>query len=106
MVEHECPYATKIDTHSIKIEALETKSNYKEEIITEMKTDIKEIKEALNDYVLKSIDDDSNIKEILNRQDQRITQLETTDRNNRHYIRLLLTLVTISIALNILKLKA
>ena len=104
-MENECPYDTKIDTHSTKIKALETKSNYKEEIITEMKQDIKEIKKALNDYVLKSIDDDSNIKKILNRQDQRITQLETTDRNNRHYIRLLLTLVTISIALNILKLK-
>ena len=106
MVEHECPYATKIDTHSTKIEALETKSNYKEELITEMKDDIKDIKETVNEFMLKSIDDDSNIKEILNRQDQRITQLETTDRNNRHYIRLLLTLVTISIALNILKLKA
>lgn len=104
-MEHECPYATKIDTHSIKIEALETKSNYKEELITEMKDDIKDIKETVNEFMLKSIDDDSNIKEILNRQDQRITQLETTDRNNRHYIRLLLTLVTISIALNILKLK-
>ena len=105
MTEHKCPYTPRINEHSVKIETLETKSNYKEELITEMKQDIKDIKEALNDYVLKSINDDSNIKEILNKQDQRITSLETTDRNNRHYIRLLLTLVTISIALNILRVK-
>lgn len=103
MVEHECPYATKIDTHSLKIEALETRVDYKEELITEMKNDIKEIKETVNSFMMKSIDDDSNIKEILNRQDQRITQLETTNRNTRYFIGLLLTMVTISIALNILK---
>ena len=104
-MEHECPYATKIDTHSLKIEALETRVDYKEELITEMKNDIKEIKETVNSFMLKSIDDDSNIKEIINRQDQRITQLETTNRNTRYFIGLLLTMVTISIALNILKFK-
>ena len=103
MVEHECPYSNKIDTHSIKIEALETKAQYKEEIITEMKDDIKDIKETVNKFMLKSIDDDSNLKEILNRQDNRITELETTNRNTKLFLRLLLTLVTISIALNILK---
>ena len=104
-MEHECPYATKIDTHSLKIEALETRVDYKEELITEMKNDIKEIKETVNSFMLKSIDDDSNIKEIINRQDQRITQLETTNQNTRYFIGLLLTMVTISIALNILKFK-
>ena len=85
MTTHECLHEQQIQGQSRKIEALETRADYKEDIIKELKTDmkelktdIKEIKEDINEFILKSVNDDSNIKEILNKQDNRITSLETT----------------------------
>ena len=85
MTTHECLHEKQIQGQSRKIEALETRADYKEDIIKELKTDmkelktdIKEIKEDINEFILKSVNDDSNIKEILNKQDNRITSLETT----------------------------
>ena len=74
-----------IQNNSRQIAELQTRADYKEDIIKELKTDMKEIKqdmkdikEDINTFILKSVNDDSNIKEILNKQDNRITSLETT----------------------------
>ena len=79
--EHE----EQIQNNSRQIAELQTRADYKEDIIKELKTDMKEIKqdmkdikEDINTFILKSVNDDSNIKEILNKQDNRITSLETT----------------------------
>ena len=74
-----------IQENTRQIAELQTRADYKEDIIKELKTDMKEIKqdmkdikEDINNFILKSVNDDSNIKEILNKQDNRITSLETT----------------------------
>lgn len=81
----ECLHEEQIQGQSRKISELETRADYKEDIIKELKTDMKEIKqdmkdikEDINNFILQSVNDDSNIKEILNKQDNRITSLETT----------------------------
>lgn len=82
-----CMHEDQIMGQSRKIEALETRADYKEEIIKELKDDmkelkddIKEIKTDINNFILKSVNDDNLLKETLNRQDNRITSLETTVR--------------------------
>ena len=68
-----------------KIEALETRADYKDDAIRELKDDMKELKkdmkdlkEDINDFMLQSVNDDNCIKETLNNQDNRITTMETT----------------------------
>ena len=74
-----------IQENTRQIAELQTRSDYKEDLIKELKQDMKEIKqdmkdikEDINTFILQSVNDDSNIKEILNKQDNRITSLETT----------------------------
>lgn len=64
--------------HARKIEALETKSGYKEEMIKELKQDMKELNDKMdklsddvNEAIRKSITGDNEI-------DRRVTSLETT----------------------------
>lgn len=64
--------------HTRKIEALETKANYKEEMIKELKQDMKDLNdkmdklsEDVNEAIRNSITGDNEI-------DRRVTSLETT----------------------------
>ena len=96
MAEYTCIHEEQIQGQSRKIEALETRADYKEDMIKELKDDMKELKqdmkdlkEDINDFLLKSVDDDGKLKEILNKQDNRITSLETTVKVLRWLIGLL-----------------
>ena len=84
---HECLYDEQIQGQSRKIAELETKADYKEKIIMDLKSDIKDLKDSMDsldktitDFILKSINDDSALRELVNKQDNRITALETTNK--------------------------
>lgn len=81
---HECLHEEQILGQSRKIESLETRANYKEDVIKELKTDIKELKESMdsldktiNEYIIQSIKDDNTLKEYINSLENRVTSLES-----------------------------
>ena len=83
----ECAHEELIQTQSRKIAELETRADYKEKMINELSQNMKEIKQSMDsldksitDFILKSINDDSTLRELVNDQDNRITALETTNR--------------------------
>lgn len=83
----DCTYEDQIQGQGIKIAELETRANYKEQIIMDLKNDIKELKDSMDsldktitDFILKSINDDGALRELVNQQDNRITALETTNK--------------------------
>lgn len=88
MSEHiNCLHEEQIQDQGRKIAELETRANYKERIIVDIKDDIKDLKESMDslaktitDFILKSINDDSALRELVNQQDNRITSLEATNK--------------------------
>lgn len=89
MSEHivSCVHEEQIQDQSRKIAELETRADYKEKIIMDLKNDIKDLKKSMDsldntitDFILKSINDDGTLRELVNRQDNRITALEATNR--------------------------
>ena len=88
MSEHmDCPHEDQIQTQSRKITELETRADYKEKMINELNESMKEMKKSMEsldktitDFILKSINDDSSLRELVNDQDNRITALETTNK--------------------------
>lgn len=88
MSEHvDCLHEEQIQGQSRKIAELETRSNYKEKMIDKLNENMKDIKETIesldktiNNFILKSINDDGKLKEIINKQDNRITALETANK--------------------------
>ena len=75
-----CIHEDEFQTHSRKIAELETKAAYKEEMIKDLKKDMKELNdkmdklsEDVNNAIQKSIIGDNDI-------DKRVTSLETTVR--------------------------
>lgn len=88
MSEHvDCAHEEQIQGQSRKIAELETRSNYKEKMIDKLNENMKDIKETIesldktiNNFILKSINDDGKLKEIINKQDNRITALETANK--------------------------
>ena len=73
-----CYHEEEFQAHSRKIAELETKAQYKEEMIKDLKTDMKELNEKMdklsedvNNAIQKSIIGDNDI-------DKRVTSLETT----------------------------
>lgn len=89
MSEHtlECYHENQIQGQSRKIAELETRADYKEKMIDDLNENMKEIKKSIdsledtiNEFILKSINDDSNLRELVNAQDNRITALETTNK--------------------------
>ena len=75
-----CFHEDMFQTHARKIEALETKAGYKEEMIKELKQDMKDLNDKMdklsddvNEAIRKSITGDNEI-------DRRVTSLETTVR--------------------------
>ena len=93
MTEHECHFEEQILGQSRVIAELEAKSNYKEKIIEELYLNMKELKtsitqldETINKYMIESVKDDNELqkvlgelKDIINKQDNRITALETAE---------------------------
>ena len=81
---HECLHEEQIQGQSRKIESLETRADYKEDVIKELKTDMKELKESMdsldktiNEYIIQSIKDDNTLKEYINSLENRVTSLES-----------------------------
>ena len=75
-----CYHEDEFQSHSRKIAELETKAAYKEQMIADLKADMKELNdkmdklsEDVNKAIKESIKDDSDI-------DKRVTSLETTVR--------------------------
>ena len=100
-----CIHEEQIQGQSRKIAALETRADYKEKIIMGVKDDIKELKDSVDsldktitDFILKSINDDSTLRELVNRQDNRITALETTNKTLKWVIGLGFTALTSAVA--------
>lgn len=88
MPDHiECFHEEQIQGQGRKIAELETRADYKEKMINELNDSMKEIKKSMDslektitDFILKSINDDSTLRELVNAQDNRITALETTNK--------------------------
>ena len=83
-VEYTCIHEDQIQGQSRKISELETRADYKEDIIKELKDDMKELKKSMdsldktiNDYIIKSIEDDNTIKSYINSLENRVTALES-----------------------------
>ncbi len=104
--EHvDCLHEEQIQVQSRKIAELETRADYKEKMITDLNESMKEIKKSMDsldktitDFILKSINDDSTIKEIVNAQGNRITSLEATNRTLKWVIGLGFTALGVLIA--------
>ena len=103
MTHNECLHEEQIQGQSRKIEALETRSDYKEDTIKELKedmkelkSDIKELKEDINDFLLKSVNDDSNLKEILSNLTNRVTALETRADTQEKDFKTWLAIITLA----------
>lgn len=88
MPDHlDCFHEEQIQGQSRKIAELETRADYKEKMIDELNENMKEVKKTMDslektitDFILKSINDDSALRELVNKQENRITALETTNR--------------------------
>ena len=85
--EYTCIRDEQLQGQSRKIEALETRADYKEEMIKELKEDMKEIKQDMkdlkqdiNNLLLQSVNSDGDLKDIIRDQDNRITALETAKK--------------------------
>jgi uncharacterized protein YheU (UPF0270 family) len=88
-----------------KTTALETKSKFKEDSIKELKKDMKELKDTMktldntiNEFILKSVTDDGSLRELVNKQDNRITALETTNKVLKWVIAIGFTALTSAVA--------
>ena len=93
-----CFHEEQIQGMSRKIAELETRADYKEKSIMEIKEDIKEVMAkmdtldtTINNFILKSVNDDGELREIINKQDNRITALETTNRTLKWILGISLT---------------
>lgn len=105
-IHDSCIHEEQIQGQSRKIAELETRAEYKEKIIMGVKEDIKELKESVDsldktitDFVLKSINDDSALRELVNQQDNRITALETTNKNLKWVIGIGFSALTTGVAI-------
>ena len=104
--EHpDCIHEEQIQNQSRKIAELETRADYKEKMINELNESMKEIKRSMDsldktitDFILKSINDDSNLRELVNRQDNRITALETTNKTLKWAITIGFTALGVMVA--------
>ena len=101
-----CYHEEQIQGMSRKIAELETKAEYKEKVIMGIKDDIKDLKDSMEsldktitDFILKSINDDSVLRELVNKQDNRITALETTNRTLKWVLGISLTVISTAVTI-------
>lgn len=80
----DCIHEEQIQGQSRKIAELETRADYKDRRIDELNETMKEVQRSIdqldktiNEYIIKSINDDNTLREIINKQDNRITALES-----------------------------
>ena len=73
-----------LNGQSKNIAELKARADYKDTLIMELKDDIRDIKrdiseldKTINDYILKSINDDNILKDVINKQNSRITAIES-----------------------------
>lgn len=83
-VTEPCIHEDQIQGQSRKIESLETRADYKEEMIRELKNDMKDLKDGMesldktiNDYIIQSIKDDNALKDYIVSLENRVTTLES-----------------------------
>ena len=84
------------------------KADYKEDAIKELKDDMKELKKSMdsldktiNDYIIKSIEDDNTLKSYINSLENRITALEAADSERwKFYLGLGTAATVISLIIN------
>lgn len=83
---HECLHEEQIQGQSRAIERLDAELEYKKERLDDLKSDnekmqqtLDEINKCVNKIVLASKNGDEHLKTIINKQDNRITALETTN---------------------------
>ena len=100
--EYTCIHEEQIQGQSRKIEALETRADYKEssikelkEDMKELKDDIKELKNDINNFLLKSVKDDNQLEKFLNQLNNRITVLETRADTQDKQFKNALSIITI-----------
>ena len=81
---HECVHEEQIRGISRKTSELEADAKYHEKHLDELTVSIKELQESIdemsksiNKFILKSVNDDSNLKECITGLDNRIVMLET-----------------------------
>ena len=105
-VPMECYHEKLIQEHSLKLIAVEKELNYKKERLDSLKDDnirmdkkLDEIKEIVNSMIITSKEDDGTIKRLVDKQNQRITALETTNKNLKWGIGVGFTAITTAIGL-------
>ena len=79
-----CLHEDQIQGQSRKIAELEARADYKDKRIDELKTDMHELNESVDglektitNFILKSVNDDSDLKEYINKLENRVTSLES-----------------------------
>lgn len=84
---YECIHEELLQDHNLKLNNLQIELDYKKEKLDDLKTDNEKIQKQLdniqtsvNKIVIASKTDDNKLKDIINKQDNRITALES--RNN------------------------
>lgn len=84
---HECIHEDMLLGQSRAIERLDAELEYKKERLDDLKHDnekmqdtLEDIKTDVNKILLKSKQDDNYLKDIINKQDNRITALETRNK--------------------------
>lgn len=102
----ECFHEEQIQNQSRKITELETRADYKEKMINDLNESMKEVKQSIDslestitDFILKSINDDSTLRELANDLDNRITALETTNRTLKWVIGIGFSIFSLIIAI-------
>lgn len=92
----------KLDTNLAELQA---KSEYREKTVNELNDNMKEIKQSLDlldkkisEFILKSINDDSELKEYINKEDNRITAIESRNKTLNWIIGIGFTAVSVLIS--------
>ena len=105
MNEHDCIHSELLQDHSLQLKEHETELHYKKEKLDELKEDncrmekkIDDIKDCVNEIILASKRDDSQLKEIIAKQDNRITALETTNKTLKWIVGIGLTGLSVGVA--------
>lgn len=113
MTEYTCIHEEQIQGQSRKIEALETRADYKEDAIKELKEDMKELNDSMKslektitDYIVKSITDDNKLKDYITSLENRVTALESAKAEQwKLYMGLGVAVTVISFFINYFVLK-
>lgn len=103
MTHNDCLHEDQIQKQSRKITELETRADYKEQMIRDLKknmedmnTKMDKLSEDVNDFLLKSVNDDKDI-------DKRVTSLESTVNTLKYITTLLFGSGIIWIIMNLIR---